>query len=382
VISAQTFLATLVGKGFNFFAGVPDSSLKSLLALLEAQGVKNYICANEGAAIAVAAGYHLATNLVPIVYMQNSGLGNAINPLLSLTHQRVYAVPILLIIGWRGEPGKADEPQHFATGEHTTEILQSLDIPCKIISIDSDVEETIAEAVSTLKESSSPFALLCRKGLFDKSVAASIANTYEMSREEAIKILLKSLPEATAIVCTTGQAGRELYEFRESTLRESTPRESTQQNHRQDFLNVGAMGHASQIALGIALEKPDTNVVCIDGDGALIMHMGALAIIGQYGRRNFRHVVINNGVHDSVGGQPTAGLNIDIPAIATACGYKQTASCHCAADLPDAVHALISADGPSLLEIRVHPGGRDNLSRPPQQFRDSKSEFMSFIKGR
>ncbi len=190
-----------------------------------------------------------------------------------------------------------------------------------------------------------------------------------MSREEAIKIVASALPEETAIVCTTGQAGRELYEFRKNNG----------QSHEQDFLNVGAMGHASQIALGIAVQNAARNVVCLDGDGALIMHMGALAIIGQYQPPNFKHVVINNGVHDSVGGQPTAGLTIDIPAIARACGYKYTASCARADELAAAVDRCVSAEGPCLLEIRVHPGGRDNLSRPPQQFQDSKNEFMSFI---
>ncbi len=303
MIEPEAFLEELEKQEVDFFTGVPDSLLKEFLAVLSCRVAteKHHICANEGNAVAVAAGYHLATGKTPLVYMQNSGLGNAVNPLMSLCHQAVYGLPLLLLIGWRGEPGQPDEPQHLAMGAATLQILQDLQIPYQILDAESQFGENIHSALATARTKSSPFALVCKKNVFRKSSLNSEMDlSLPLSRAEAVRLLLESAGEKAVVVSTTGYTSRELF----------GQRFQAGEKRARDFLNVGAMGHASQIAFGLAIASSSRQVLCLDGDGSAIMHMGNFATIGKAQPHNLKHVVLNNGVHDSVGGQPTAGLAI------------------------------------------------------------------------
>jgi len=370
----RDFYEFLVSKNITFFAGVPDSLLKDFCAYVTDHTSirKNIIAANEGNAIALATGYHLATGKIPLVYMQNSGQGNAINPLTSLADSEVYSIPILLLIGWRGEPGKKDEPQHIKQGRITLKLLETLEIPYAVVP--KQIEEAkliINKAIYYMNTKSAPYALVVEEGNFDKYVLQNeIKTKLELEREDAIKEIINFLDVRDVVVSTTGKISRELFEYREEK----------KQGHSQDFLTVGSMGHASQIALGIALEKPNSQIFCLDGDGAVIMHMGALAVIGHQEPTNFKHIVLNNGAHDSVGGQPTAGFWIDLRAIAKACGYKNAFQAQTRGELASALNLLRLAEGPALLEIKLNKGARKNLGRPTTTPLQNKFEFMKFLK--
>ncbi|HPZ09728.1 MAG TPA: phosphonopyruvate decarboxylase [Candidatus Eremiobacteraeota bacterium] len=372
MLNNKTFYNLLIENGITFFTGVPDSLLKDFLAYVTEQTDKDnhIITANEGNAIALAAGYHLATGKIGLVYMQNSGMGNAFNPLTSLVDKEVYSIPVLLLIGWRGEPGKKDEPQHIKQGRITEDLLKVLEIPFTILPDDPDrAREVIERAMVFMRKESVPFAILVRKGTFHthkfKDEGEEI---YPLNREEAIKIIINNLSLQDIVISTTGMASRELFEYREER----------KEDHKRDFLTVGSMGHASQIALGISLWR-DSNVYCLDGDGAFIMHMGGLSVIGSRGLRNFKHIVINNGSHDSVGGQPTEGFNINITSVAGACGYRSVFMAYTEEDIIEKFNLLKKAEGPSLLEIRVKKGARKNLGRPTISPVENKRSFMNFL---
>lgn len=372
MISPKFFIDTLASYGIDYFAGVPDSLLKNICAYI-ADNIDvrhNIITANEGAAVGLAAGYHLATGKVGVVYMQNSGEGNIINPLASLTDKEVYNIPVLLLIGWRGRPGVHDEPQHVKQGKVTTGLLNVMGINYDVLSKDEDkAAKQIAKAVVAL-QSCEVYALVIEKDTFDEyKLQSAEANKLTLTREEAIQTVASSLGAKDVIVSTTGMISRELFEAREAW----------HQGHERDFLTVGSMGHASQIALGIALEKTDRRVWCFDGDGATIMHMGSMAIVASKSPSNYVHVVFNNGAHDSVGGQPTVGLRIDIPAIAKAVGYRAAYSIDTAEGLADALQSLSEADGPVLLEVKVKKGNRKDLGRPTTTPIQNKEALMSFL---
>lgn len=358
MLDPQLALDTLQRNGIDFFTGVPDSLLKHFCACITDQTPtsSHVIGANEGNAIALAAGHYLGSARPALVYMQNSGFGNAINPLLSLAAPDVYSIPMLLMIGWRGEPGVKDEPQHLAQGRTMEALLQALDIPYFILeSGGQDPVALMSEACNLMHKTSQPIALLVRKGVFSEyQMARQPVSRYPLSREEAIKCVTASLSDDAVIIATTGKTSRELYELRKNSG----------QRHDQDFLTVGSMGHASSIAMGVAGTRSTRPTVCLDGDGATLMHMGALAIIGQSGLTHFIHVILNNGVHDSVGGQPTVGFGIDIAAIGRACGYRQAWTVSTAADIRTALSKTALNDGPFLLEIRVDRGARTDLGRP------------------
>lgn len=306
----------LKDNGVTFFTGVPDSYLNGFCNYaLENCGGRNIIAANEGNAVGIAAGHYLASGDIPLVYMQNSGLGNAVNPLVSLADVNVYSIPMLLLIGWRGHGNtEPNHPQHTLQGEITTKILGLLHIPYSVLSdSDEDFAATVQKAVEYCKRERRSYALIAPKGIMADTEKKNISDsTYPMSREEAIEIILDSMPPDTVYSATTGRATRELFFLREK-------RGEAKNN---DFLNVGSMGHASSVALGIALEKPDRRVVVLDGDSAAIMHMGAMTMVSKTDVPNLLHVILNNGAHESVGGQPSAGHRIDFTAIAAACGYE------------------------------------------------------------
>lgn len=375
MINVNKFYNILEKNSINFFTGVPDSTLKSFCAYLEENSSqrKNIIAANEGNALAIAVGYYLATKKIGLVYMQNSGLGNAVNPLTSLTDPLVYNIPVLLMIGWRGEPDKKDEPQHKKQGEVTLKLLETLGIEYEVlnekISID-EVSDIVNKAIKYMTINNRPYALVISRDTFEKyDIKNDCKLKYELTREEAIKLLVSNIEDDSVIVSTTGKASRELFEHREVC----------NESHEKDFLTVGSMGHASQIALGIALAKPNKMVYCLDGDGALIMHMGALAINGDKAPENYKHIIINNGAHDSVGGQPTVGFKINIPAIASAGGYNFTESASTKLEVLEKLELLKLAKGPALLEIKVNKGSRSNLGRPKTTPIFNKEIFVEFL---
>jgi phosphonopyruvate decarboxylase len=373
MIKPSFFIDLLVSNNIDCFAGVPDSLLKNICAYitdhLDAQ--HNIIAANEGAAIGLAAGHYLATGHPACVYMQNSGEGNIINPIASLTDPEVYNIPVLLLIGWRGRPGVHDEPQHIKQGKVTTGLLNTMGINYDVLSKEEDkAQKQIIKAIDALKRNE-VYALVIEKDTFEEyKLQANEQNNYTMSREEAIQMVASVLGEKDCIVSTTGMISRELFEYRESKG----------QGHERDFLTVGSMGHASQIALGIALAQPDRRVWCFDGDGATIMHMGSMAIVADKTPKNYVHVVFNNGAHDSVGGQPTVGLKINLPAIAKAVGYKLTVSVDNQNELRQQLAQLAAQEGPVLIEVKVKKGNRKDLGRPTTTPQENKNALMDFLK--
>lgn len=373
MIDPRFFYQQLINNRIDFFTGVPDSLLKDFCAFItdHTPKEKNIITANEGNAIALASGYYMSTGNIPLVYMQNSGIGNSVNPLLSLADPEVYSLPLLLLVGWRGKPGIKDEPQHIKQGKITTELFETMKIPYRILGeTNQDAENNLAFAIKTITEKSGPFALIVEKDAFESyELKTKIKTAFQLSREEAIKKIVDELSKDDIIVSTTGKTSRELFEYREELG----------QSHEKDFLTVGSMGHANHIALGIALQKRDRNVFCFDGDGAVIMHMGALAIIGDLSPKNLIHVVLNNGSHDSVGGQPTVGFSIDFCTIAKSCGYKQTICAETKEEIVDGLNKLKKSDGPSMLEIKVNKGARKNLGRPTISTLQNKINFMRFV---
>lgn len=373
MVRPEFFVNTLKEHGIDFYAGVPDSLLKNICAYItdNLPAEQNIIAANEGGAMGIAAGYHLATGKVPVVYMQNSGEGNIINPLASLTDKEVYNIPVLLVIGWRGRPGVKDEPQHVKQGKVTTGLLNVMGINYAILPKDeAEAATQIKIAVDYMKATKECYALVIEKDTFDAYKLQNVEkNDLTITREEAIQKVAASIEDFACIVSTTGMISRELFEARTAW----------NQGHERDFLTVGSMGHASQIALGIALQKPERKVYCFDGDGASLMHMGNMAITASMSCRNYVHVVFNNGAHDSVGGQPTVGLKIDLCGVAKAVGYKATYSVDSMEQLEAVLPEVKSAEGPVLLQVCVKKGNRKDLGRPTTTPVQNKEALMEFL---
>ena len=373
MIRPEFFIEALRKKGIDCFAGVPDSLLKNICAYItdHFDAAHNIIAANEGAAVGLAAGHYLATGQPACVYMQNSGEGNIINPLASLTDQEVYNIPVLLLVGWRGRPGVHDEPQHVKQGKVTTGLLNVMGVNYEVLSKEEDKAAKQIEKAAKALASKEVFALVIEKDTFEDYKLQKVeVNDFTMSREEAIQTVATALGDTDCIVSTTGMISRELFEYR--TL--------MKQGHERDFLTVGSMGHASQIALGIALAQPERRVWCFDGDGAAIMHMGSMAIVANKAPKNYVHVVFNNGAHDSVGGQPTVGLKIDLPRVARAVGYPHTYSVNTKEDLLDVLSEVKKNNNLSLIEVKVKKGNRKDLGRPTTTPIQNKEALMAFLK--
>ena len=372
-IKPTDFYDQLASHGVEFFTGVPDSLLKEFCLCIDDRisNDKHIIAANEGNAVALASGYYLAQESIPLVYMQNSGLGNAVNPLLSLCDPDVYSIPLLVMIGWRGEPGVKDEPQHVTQGRVQIELLEALGLPYEIISKDDDqFYKKISNVIEIAKNENKPVVLLIKKGTFEKYKTEIVQpDDQRMNREEALEIILENLDDNAIIVSTTGKTSREIFEIREKRG----------QTHEQDFLTVGSMGHCSSIALGIALAKPHREVVCIDGDGAMLMHLGSLTSIASMKPKNFRHILMNNEVHESVGGQETAAKYLDLSAIVEAVGSSKVFKAATPNDLKTNITNFITCSGPSFLEVKIKPGSREDLGRPTVKPADNKENFMKFL---
>lgn len=362
-------------KRFDFFTGVPDSQLRALCDyLITTYGTDPHhhiIAANEGNAVAIAAGYHLATGKIPVVYMQNSGEGNIINPIASLMNEKVYGIPCLLIIGWRGEPGVHDEPQHIYQGEVTLKLLEVMDIAYFVIGKET-TEKDISEAMKSFEKLFSigkQAAFVVREGALEYGEKVKYNNDYTIMREEAIRRIV-AYSGTDPIVSTTGKASRELFEIREQNG----------QGHGYDFLTVGSMGHSSSIALGIALQKQEKRIWVIDGDGAAIMHMGSMAVIGSISPKNLVHIVLNNSAHETVGGMPTAGGKIDLLQIARGCGYQTAESVETLGQLNEALSRVRERHCLQFLEVKCALGSRADLGRPTSSPIENKRAFAEEIK--
>ena len=361
--------------GADFYTGVPDSQLKALCNYLMAtygiDSKHHVIAANEGNCTALAAGYHLATGKVPVVYMQNSGEGNIINPVASLLNDKVYAIPVIFVVGWRGEPGIHDEPQHIYQGEVTLKLLEDMDITTFVVKKETTEEELSLKMkeFQTILASGKDVAFVIRKGALTDAPKVEYKNDNSMVREEIIKHIVAVSGE-DPIVSTTGKASRELFETRVANG----------QSHKYDFLTVGSMGHSSSIALGVAINKPNQRIWCIDGDGAVLMHMGSMAVLGANKPSNLIHVVINNGAHETVGGMPTVAGAVDLVAIARACGYPNAVCVDSFEALDKELETAKKRNELSLIEVKCSIGAREDLGRPTTTAIENKENFMSFLK--
>lgn len=358
----------------TFFTGVPDSYLNGFCNYaLNNFPERNIIAANEGNAVGIAAGHYFASKEIPLVYMQNSGMGNIVNPLASLVDEHVYAVPMLLLIGWRGQAGTGDWPQHELQGQITLGLLDVMGIQYRILPDDnSQVTEILKTAMEYCKTYRKPYALVAPKGVMAGEKINNKDAIYPMSREEVIEIILDHMPENTIYSATTGRATRELFFLRE--------RRNEGKEH--DFLNVGAMGHASSVALGIALEKPGRKVVVLDGDSATMMHMGAMTMVSNLDVPDFIHVVLNNGAHESVGGQPSVGHKINFTKIAEACGYETVHhSVTSKEELIEAIEVLRECGKASFIDVRIHKGLSGKLPSLDFSHREAIDELIGELNG-
>lgn len=374
-MKVETLFQKIEEMGIDFYTGVPDSQLKAFCDTLMSRygvGERHVIAANEGAAVGLAAGHYLATGKPAAVYMQNSGIGNAVNPVCSLVNDKVYAIPVLFLIGWRGEPGVHDEPQHIFQGEITVDILDCLNIRNFVIDKET-TEENLKEYFDEIQKefaAGHQCALVIKKGGLSTDVKMKYSNENVMSREEIINMIVDHTKESDIFVSTTGKLSRELFEAREAR----------NQGHKQDFLTVGSMGHASMIAMGIAREKKDRRVFCLDGDGAVIMHMGSLAVAGTDQLDNFVHLLVDNGAHETVGGLPTVGTKIDYPLLAKACGYDNVLTAASREELLAAFSKIENIKGSVFLIVKANLSSRADLGRPTTTPIENKEAFMKFIK--
>ena len=361
--------------GVGFVTGVPDSQLKSVCEEVYCRyGInskRHIVAVNEGNAVALASGFHLATGRLPLVYLQNSGLGNAVNPITSLTDPGVYGIPMIFMVGWRGEPGVHDEPQHIKQGAITQELLSLLGVHSLVIDKGLTLEalkKRFSDELLPLLAQGKSVALVVRKGSFAKGTGTFLFHEEELGREEAIASLAQGMGPDDFVVSTTGKISRELFEY----CKNSKPANSS-----HNFLTVGSMGHASAIALSVALQHPHKRVWCLDGDGAALMHMGSMATIGVMKPDNYIHVVLNNEAHESVGGMPTVAGEVDLVSIALACGYRSARNIRTL----DELTGLRSEDleKPALIQVFVGTGSRDDLMRPDTTPQQNKGAFMEAI---
>ncbi len=374
-MDAQHLLSACAGAGIDFFSGVPDSQLKGLCDTLYAvygvESSRHIVAANEGNAIGLCAGHYLATGRPGLCYMQNSGLGNAVNPLASLMDAQVYALPCLLVVGWRGEPGVHDEPQHVKQGQITLGQLDLLDVPYMVLDkamTEDDFDAAFADVRAHL-DAGRTAAIVVKKGALTCSMKPKYENARTLTREDAAEHILKAADEQDVFVSTTGKLSRELFELREKA----------NQGHERDFLTVGSMGHASMIALGVALEKTDRRVWCLDGDGAALMHLGAMAVLGQKKPANLLHVVINNAAHETVGGMPVCEGALNMSQVAKAVGYEHIFRAETGRELDAALAAAKNCGGLTLVEVMCAVGARDDLGRPTTTPRQNRDALMNYL---
>lgn len=376
-MKASTFLQEILSIGIRTITGVPDSTLKQFcdaVQLDKGRQFRHYVTANEGASVGLATGEYLALGRPCLIYLQNSGLGNIINPLASIANQEVYGIPMLFVVGWRGEPGKKDEPQHVYQGKVTCQMLEVMDVPYSVID-EMTTQERMKEILSKAKEvmdENRQYAIIVKKGTFEKENEFTWQNGYTLVREQALKTILENVYNDSYIVSTTGKISRELYEQSDALFG----------NHERLFMTVGGMGHASMIAYGMAQAHGSRQIVCIDGDGAVMMHMGALAFIAKQAPKNFLHIVINNAAHESVGAMPTGFSGQTYAQIAAACGYKNTYTVRTEAELVEAVSDAKGKNELSMIEVMVALESRPDLGRPKESAKENRVRFMEAVLGK
>ncbi|BDR72873.1 phosphonopyruvate decarboxylase [Clostridium tetani] len=372
-MKVETIIKQIKGLGIQSIVGVPDSTLKEFCDYMNYENprnLKHYVPANEGAAVGLAAGIYLGTGKPACIYMQNSGIGNAANPIISLLNKEVYDIPALFMVGWRGEPGVHDEPQHKFQGMITKELFELLNIKNEVISSNTTDEQlkTIFEVARNELNNNKQFAIIVKKGTFEKRGNKAHKNLYEILREDAIKEILKQIEATDMIVSTTGKISREVYEESDIILG----------GHKQNFLTVGSMGHSSMIALGLAKEHGNQRIYCIDGDGAVLMHMGSLAFIAKQNPNNLIHIVLNNDAHESVGGMPTCAVDVNIGNIARACGYPKVYHVYSLNELTTVLKKAKATNELCLIEVKVSLESRNDLGRPKESARENKENFMRY----
>lgn len=372
-MKADKLLQALEQRGIHTIIGVPDSTLKQFCDGLQNYkgNINHYVPVNEGVAVGLAVGSYLADGKPACVYMQNSGIGNAVNPIASLANRDVYGIPMLFLVGWRGEPGVKDEPQHVFQGKITCKLFEVLTIPYEVIDKDTtweQMESILTEAFETLS-GGEQFAIIVRKGTFEKDVPYTWENGNTLNREEALATILKEGGHEAVLVSTTGKISRELYEQSDALYG----------THENIFMTVGGMGHASMIALGIAKKRPKEKIICIDGDGAALMHMGALAFISSQSPENFVHIIINNQSHESVGAMPTGCQKINFSELAKNVGYSWTIRVSTLEELTKVLRNIDEQKGPILVEVLVSLDSRADLGRPRESARENKEAFMEYI---
>jgi phosphonopyruvate decarboxylase len=370
MVNQRYLFESLKNLGIDFFAGVPDSLLNNfcLYMVENIPDGQHVMAANEGNAIAIAAGHYMATGNIPLVYMQNSGIGNATNPLLSLTHDSVYGIPMILVIGWRGDPAFNDHAQHKKQGELTPVLMKDMDIPYEILDDENTVVEKFTWAIDKAKEISAPVALIAKKAILTEKVKKQeYPESKLMNREEAVSAVVDVLGEDAIYLGTTGRATREVHE----QLKEHGVGEG------HEWQNVGSMGHVSSVGLGIALAKPEQKVVVFDGDAAAVMHMGALATNCRYKAGNLIHIVLNNGVNESVGGQPSAGYVVNLTEVAAACGYRTPGH---AVETREELQAIMknykNGEMPLFLDVHVRQGIRSDMPKLSIDHKAQKDALM------
>lgn len=373
-MKAETFIKYIKHIGIGMYAGIPDSTLKILCDHLNKdKTIRHYTLADEGAAVALAMGEYLASGQAGCVYMQNSGIGNIVNPITSLMHQEVYGIPMLMIIGWRGEPGKKDEPQHKFMGRITQKLLEDLEINYSVLE-DSTSEAEIKRILNEAREhmdANRQYALLVKSGFFEKNELTRYVNNHSMSREEAIRIILETADSHSCFVTTTGKISREAYEQSERLFG----------THDHIFMTVGGMGYASMIAAGVALRQKARQVYCLDGDGAVLMHMGSLAFLGRLQLKNLVHICLNNEAHESVGGMPTGAGDLSYAELALKAGYPYVARVSSPIELKNELIHIGQGQRSAFLEVQVAISSRDDLGRPKESTEWNKNQFIKTVRG-
>ena len=372
-MKAEQFVEQLKNVGIESLIGVPDSTLKQFCDYINTDGkneLKHYVPANEGAAVGMAVGTFLATGKPACVYMQNSGIGNIVNPVTSIANEEVYDIPMLFVTGWRGEPGKKDEPQHKFMGKITESIFDVMNIEYAVIGGETTMEELegIFFRVKNVLDSNKQFAIIVKKDTFDTRAGGDYSNQYTLVREDAIAEIIKNLDRKDVVISTTGKISREVYEQSDIILG----------SHEQDFLTVGGMGHASMIACGYALNQPQKRVYCIDGDGAVLMHMGSLAFCAKENPKNLVHICINNEAHESVGGMPTGAKGVSYAPVAKSCGYNKVYRVETLEELKKCLLNVKNDEELTFIEVMVAVGSRDDLGRPKESAVENKNNFMTY----
>ena len=371
----EEFMSAIEELEGTFFTGVPDSLLSPFMDfIMTKHGIssKHVVAANEGGAVGLAAGHYLATGKPAVVYMQNSGIGNAINPICSLLHQKVYGIPVIFVIGWRGEPGTKDEPQHVFQGEVTLEQLDGLEIPYAVVSKDTTKAELAARAEKFKMhiENGESVAFVICKSAFVGGEKMKYVSKAELTREQVVEQIIESSDDSDVFVCTTGKLSREVFEIRKRK----------QMGHGRDFLTVGSMGHSLMIAYGIALAKLEKRIFCLDGDGAALMHLGSMGVVAVGNQQNLVHVVINNGSHETVGGVPTVGAKLCFSEVATALGYGHSFCVEGEEELLSVLNQLHELSDSVFIEIICNLESRKDLGRPTTTPIQNKKELMKFLR--